>query len=136
MNLLKGQCLCSSVQYEIEGEPQLSFLCQCRQCQKITGTGHSAELVVSEKVVSIAGKLQGYEMKSDNGNTVVSQFCPTCGNPIYKKSAGFPSLLFFHAATLESPNIFNPQRVFWASSSQSWDFIDPELEVLQKMHKK
>jgi hypothetical protein len=132
MNLLKGQCLCGSVKYEIEGEPQLSFLCQCTQCQKITGTGHSAEFVVSEKVVSVSGKLQSYEMKSDIGNTVSSQFCPRCGNPIYKKSSGFPGLLFFHAATLENPDIFKPQKVFWASSRQPWDHVNPELEVLQK----
>ncbi|MGZ0079751.1 GFA family protein [Methylomonas sp. YC3] len=25
------------------------FLCQCRQCQRITGTGHSAEFVASAK---------------------------------------------------------------------------------------
>lgn len=129
MNLLKGSCMCGSIKYEVIEKPQLSFLCQCRQCQKITGSGHSAEFVVLEKAVSLTGELKSYEMKSDQGNTVYSQFCPTCGNPILKKSTGYPGLVFFHAATLEEPERFNPEKVFWCSSGQPWDYVNPELEV-------
>lgn len=132
MKSLKGHCLCGSVKYSINGEPQLSFLCQCRQCQRITGSGHSAEFVVPEKDIAISGELQSYEMKSDNGNTVSSHFCPTCGNPIFKKSSGYPGLLFFHAATLDSPELFKPQKVFWASSGQPWDTVSSDLEIEQK----
>lgn len=132
MNIMKGNCLCGSIKYEIKGKPQLSFLCQCRQCQKITGTGHSAEFAVPEQMVSLSGELKSYEMKSDQGNTVSSGFCPTCGNPIFKKSSGYPSLIFFHAATLENPEVFQPGKVFWCSSGQPWDFVNPKLEKLDK----
>lgn len=131
MDSLKGHCLCGSVQYEIKAAPELSFLCQCRQCQRITGSGHSAEFMVPHEAVSISGELKSYEMNSDKGNTVNSTFCPTCGNPVFKKSSGYPGLLFFHAATLETPASFKPQKVFWASSSQPWDHVDPKLEVKQ-----
>lgn len=129
MSSLKGQCLCGSIQYEVTSKPRLSFLCQCRLCQKITGSGHSAEFIVPEKYVSMSGDLKQYEMKADDGNTVLSQFCPTCGNPVLKKSSGFPGLVFFHAATLNNPELFEPQKVFWGASSQPWDFINPALEV-------
>jgi hypothetical protein len=131
MNSLKGHCLCGSVQYEIKGKPQFSFLCQCRQCQRITGSGHSAEFAVPDEITSITDELKCYDMKSDNGNTISSEFCSNCGNPVLKRSSGYPGLLFFHAATLENPALFKPQKVFWASSSQPWDFVDPELEIKQ-----
>lgn len=131
MNLLKGNCLCGSVKYEVTGKSHLSFLCQCRQCQKITGSGHSAEFVVPEKMVSLSGELKSYEMKSDQGSTVSSQFCPTCGNPILKKSSGYPGFVFFHAATLEKPELFEPEKVFWCSSGQPWDHVNPKLELRQ-----
>ena len=131
MNLLKGSCMCGSVQYEIKAEPQLSFLCQCKQCQQITGSGHSAEFVVPSEATSISGVLKCYEMESDIGSTVSSEFCPTCGNPVFKKSSGYPGLLFFHAATLNTPELFKPQKVFWASSGQPWDYVDPKLEVMK-----
>jgi len=131
MSLLKGCCMCGSVKYEITGKPQLSFLCQCRQCQKITGSGHSAEFVVSEEAVLLSGELKSFEMKSDRGSTVSSQFCPTCGNPILKKSSGYPGLVFFHVATLETPELFSPEKAFWCSSGQPWDHVNPKLEMMQ-----
>ncbi len=91
MSILKGSCLCGSVKYEAKGKPQLSFLCQCRQCQKITGSGHSAEFVVSEQTVSLSGELKSFDMKSEQGNTVSSLFCPTCGNPILKNPQAIPA---------------------------------------------
>ena len=100
MSTLTGSCLCGSIKYKVTSKPKMSFLCQCRQCQKITGTGHSAEFAVTEQDLSISGELKSFEMQSDSGNTISSVFCPTCGNPIFKKSAGYADLLFIHAATI------------------------------------
>lgn len=129
MSKFKGGCICGSVQYALKTEPKLSFLCQCKQCQKITGTGHSAEFVISSGETVISGELKFYEMMADSGNSVSSGFCPTCGNPVLKKSSGYPGMLFFHAATLDDPSLFKPQKVFWAASHQDWDFVDPSLDV-------
>ncbi|NOU22710.1 MAG: GFA family protein [Methyloglobulus sp.] len=107
-------------------------MCQCRQCQRITGTGHSAEFVMPSQKATISGELKFYEMVSDHGNTVSSGFCPNCGNPVLKKSSGYPGLLFFHAATLDIPSLFKPQAVFWHSSHQPWDYVDPGLELKDK----
>jgi hypothetical protein len=131
MSSFKGNCICGSVQYELKTEPQLSFLCQCRQCQRITGSGHSAEFVASSKDTIVSGELKFYEMVSDSGNTVSSGFCPNCGNPVLKKSSGYPGMLFFHAATLENPSLFKPQKVFWVASHQPWDFVNPNLDVAE-----
>ncbi len=132
MNPIKGVCHCGAISYELTSDPQLSFLWQCKQCQRITGTGHSAEFVIPSKNANISGELKFYKMVSDIGNTVSSGFCPTCGNPVLKKSSGYPGLLFFHAATLENPGLFKPQKVFWHTSHQPWDYFDPGLEVMAK----
>ncbi len=50
---------------------------------------------------------------------------------VFKKSSGYPGLLFFHAATLNSPELFKPQKVFWGSSSQPWDYVNSKLEVMK-----
>lgn len=132
MSELKGGCMCGAVQYVVKSEPRLSFLCQCRQCQRITGTGHSAEFVVLDKDTIISGELKFYELTADSGNTVTSGFCPTCGNPVLKKSSGYPGMLFFHAATLENPTVFKPQTVFWGDSHQPWDYVNPDLDLKQR----
>ncbi|OHX37035.1 hypothetical protein BJL95_20325 [Methylomonas sp. LWB] len=131
MSEFKGGCMCGAIRYELQTEPRLSFLCQCRQCQRITGTGHSAEFVASEADTMISGALKFYELTADSGNIVTSGFCPTCGNPVLKKSSGYPGMLFFHAATLDNPTVFKPQTVFWAASHQPWDYVNPDLELKQ-----
>ena len=60
MSEFKGGCMCGAIRYELQTEPRLSFLCQCRECQRITGTGHSAEFVVSAKDTMISGELKFY----------------------------------------------------------------------------
>jgi len=115
----------------VKSAPRFAFLCQCRQCQRITGTGHSTEFVVAEKDSVISRELKLYDLTADSGNNVSSGFCPSCGNPVLKKSAGFPKMLFFHAATLDNPTVFKPQTVFWAASHQPWDYVNPDLELKQ-----
>ncbi|QPK64459.1 GFA family protein [Methylomonas sp. LL1] len=76
MSQFIGGCMCGAIRYKLQTEPRLAFLCQCRQCQRITGTGHSAEVVASEKDTAISGELKFYELTADSGNTVTSGFCP------------------------------------------------------------
>jgi hypothetical protein len=35
-----GGCACGAIRYEINGEPVVMLDCQCRQCQRDSGTGH------------------------------------------------------------------------------------------------
>lgn len=124
---LTGGCLCGAVRYEAHGDPEFSIQCCCRQCQHITGGGHASQFALPEAAVAIAGAMQTYAMRADSGNRVTSAFCGVCGSPILKRTSGFPDLMFFHAATLDDPAIFSPQKAVWLDSRQPWDHIDPGL---------
>ena len=39
-------------------------------------------------------------------------------------------MLIFHAATLDNPGLFKPQKILWSASKQPWDYLDPGLERL------
>jgi hypothetical protein len=39
-----GGCACGAVRYEISGEPVAMAGCQCRDCQRKSGTGHGSYL--------------------------------------------------------------------------------------------
>jgi hypothetical protein len=39
-----GGCACGAIRYEIAGEPAVMVDCQCRQCQRDSGTGHQSHL--------------------------------------------------------------------------------------------
>ena len=130
MNKYEGGCACGAIRYEVRAEPKLSFHCHCRQCQRITGTGHASQFMVPKEAVTIHGKLTFYGLNADSGNTVSSGFCPTCGSPILKKSTGYPEVLFVHAGSLHDPALFKPQKIVWGASKQPWDYLDPTLKTL------
>lgn len=123
-----GQCVCGSIKYTCNTEPMFSLMCQCRQCQRITGTGHSVQFAVDANETTIEGKVSTYDLTSDAGNDVKSAFCGQCGNPIYKTTSMNPGMLVFHAATLDNPSLVSPQMVVHSSSAQPWDCIDPSIE--------
>jgi len=130
MNHYEGGCACGAIRYEVRAASQFSFHCQCRQCQRITGSGHASQFMVPKEAVSLRGELTYYDQRAESGNSVSSGFCPTCGSPILKRSSGHPEVLFFHAASLDDPSLFKPQKIVWSASKQPWDYVDPNLERL------
>ena len=127
-NPITGQCMCGSIKYTSEAEPLFSLLCQCTQCQKITGSGHSAQFAIDANKTKITGDVNKYKLTSDSGNAVESAFCPNCGNPIYKTTSMMTDTFVFHASTLDDPSEFKPGMVVFSSSGQPWDHIDRTLE--------
>ena len=124
---LSGGCACGAVRYEITGEPGFSFLCQCRRCQRATGTGHAPGFKIERDDLSITGKLTSYEVEADSGYLVSHEFCPVCGSPVLSATKRFPNSCSIYAASLDDPSIFKPERVIFASSAQPWDTVDPNL---------
>lgn len=125
--VLSGQCACGSIRYECGAEPAFSLICQCRQCQRITGTGHSAQFAVDKESTQIKGDPNYFEMTSDAGNEVTSAFCGNCGSPVFKTTAMMPRFIVFHAATLDEPSRFKPEMVVYSEAGQLWDHIDSAL---------
>ena len=72
-------------------------------------------------------------MKSDNGNTIGSEFYPEWETSVFKRSSGYPGRLFFHTATLENTALFRLQKVSWTSSRQPGGLSIPNMK-LSRMH--
>jgi hypothetical protein len=120
----KGHCACGAIQYKSKEEPSLSFYCQCRQCQRATGSGHAALFVVSKNSTIVTGAMKFYDQKADSGNIVSRGFYPNCGSPAMNKTTSYPDNLIFSVATLGDPGIFDPTTTTCSEFSQSRDYID------------
>lgn len=124
-----GGCACGAVRYTARQAPTFAFHCQCRQCQRATGTGHASLFVVPADAVSVQGELRFFAQAADDGNTVSRGFCPACGSPVLGRTAGHTDILLIAAASLDDPGLFKPQKVVWTTSGQAWDYVDPGLPV-------
>ena len=128
-----GGCACGAIRYEISGEPLLENHCQCRDCQRKSGTGHGSYLTFPRAGVALQGKATHWDLMGDSGNVKTRAFCPVCGSPVYMTFAAGPDVFTVHAASLDDPGLFKPQVVTYGVRGHAWDHIDPALPKFDRM---
>ena len=100
---IKGGCSCGAIRYQSDRKPEFQIICQCTQCQKLTGTGHAPSIAFNTDGFNLTGELKFFDTNADDGNIVSHGFCPTCGNPILNKPHMAPDKVFILVGSLEVP---------------------------------
>ncbi|MFC1805797.1 GFA family protein [Planctomycetota bacterium] len=105
---ITGQCHCGHVKYEVKGAVVECNFCDCRGCQRATGTLKSPFVVVKRSAFAVtAGKPSEFRSQSKakcdwNGTW---HFCPKCGTQVYWEGhKGNKTDIF--AGTLDDTTIF------------------------------
>lgn len=124
---IAGGCACGSIRYRSTGEILFAAHCYCRDCQKATGTGQASFFILAKSETDVDGEPSTWMTTGESGNTVYRGFCETCGSPVYNTNTGYPENLFVHAATLDDPSLFTPERAVYRDKAQPWVAIDPSL---------
>jgi hypothetical protein len=130
---IEGGCGCGQVRYASSSEPLTSLYCQCRDCQRDSGTGHSCHVMLPEVSFALTGVLKIFHSTADSGNPIKRGFCPECGSSITYGSSAFPGAIFVTAGSLDDPSWFKPVMISYASSAQPWDRLDPALPRYEEM---
>jgi hypothetical protein len=129
-----GGCACGSLRYEARTEPVFQNHCQCRDCQRRSGSGHGSYLTFAGRsLVDVTGAAATWRVEADSGNEKTHAFCPVCGAPVYLTFAAMPDLIAVHAASLDEPERFRPQLVTYAVRALPWDWTDPTLPTVATM---
>jgi hypothetical protein len=129
-----GGCACGAIRYETSNEPVFENHCQCRECQKLSGTGHGSYLTFPGRAdMKISGKASTWRVAGDSGNEKIHAFCPTCGAPVYLTFVAMPDFIAVNAASLDDPGQFKPQVVTYAIRGHEWDTMDPALKKFERM---
>jgi hypothetical protein len=128
-----GGCACGALRYVISGEPILSNDCQCRDCQRESGTGHGSHLTFARSSVTLTGDAAEWHMVGDSGNAKTRAFCPVCGSPVYMTFAAMPDIFTVRAASLDDPSRYRPQIVTYAIRGYAWDHLDRDLPKFERM---
>jgi hypothetical protein len=129
-----GGCACGAIRYEAAAQPIFENHCQCRHCQKRSGTGHGSYLTFPSRAdVTITGTATEWRIAGDSGNEKIHCFCPICGTPVYLTFAAMPDLVAVHAASLDDPGRFNPSVVTYSIRGLPWDTMDTALQKFETM---
>jgi hypothetical protein len=79
-NVHAGGCSCGAIRYEIAAEPIRTFQCQCRDCQRDTGSGHASVMVFPRAAIRITGRATEISRTADTGAQKLKGFCGSCGS--------------------------------------------------------
>lgn len=109
---ITGQCHCGTVKYEAQDPVVKSSTCDCRACQRATGTLQVPFITVQRSSFRItAGETTEFrgtsEAKCDRHGTW--HFCPKCGTQLFWKGNKGKELDVF-VGTLDDPSLFQPKK--------------------------
>jgi len=128
-----GGCACGAIRYEVSGEPAVMVDCQCRDCQRDSGTGHGSHLTFVGADAKVTGSASTWETTGEGGTRKSRGFCPTCGAPVYLTFPDIPEIFIASAASLDDPARYTPQIVTWTAAGHAWDHLDPALPKFDMM---
>jgi hypothetical protein len=117
---ITGGCHCGAVRYEVNATLGFQILCQCRNCQQLSGSAFSALAAVPRKAMTIHGTTSAYEYDNGNGTGLRRRvFCPKCGGVI---CGGNPAedIVTLSASSLDDPTLFTPNEVIHHDDAPAW----------------
>jgi hypothetical protein len=119
---IDGRCHCGYVTFEAEADPEATTLCNCTDCQTMSGAPLRA--VISTRpgtFVLLSGKPTEYRKTSDSGVVRPQGFCPQCGTAIYSTTVGDdPKTYNVRFGVLRQRYELVPRRQIFARSQQPW----------------
>ncbi len=116
-----GGCKCGLVRYEGTRLDAPMFRCHCRDCQQLTGSGHSEMMPLAREDFAITDTCKTYEMSGGSGQSTFSGFCPNCGSQITRYSQRMSDRIYVHASSLDDPGKYEPEKSIYPNSAQVWD---------------
>lgn len=115
---VSGRCLCEKVRYKIVQPPISQGVCYCHQCQSVGGAYGGPLMVLHKNTFECSSEvLSFYATKSDDGSTVIRNFCRECGSHVFSQIPDIPEIVTVKAATLDDFSRFIPEYLVWTRSA-------------------
>ncbi len=117
-----GSCHCGAVRYEAEIDPAKVSLCNCSDCQMLTGSAFRVSVPAPREGFTLqGGPLTTYVKVADSGARRRHSFCAKCGTPVHATAdADDPPGYSLRVGCLEERAQLAPRRRIWCSSALPW----------------
>lgn len=107
-------------------------LCHCRDCQKITGSTYSTNIIVPGDGFEVtSGSPKTISKKADSGSEITSHFCGECGSTLWRDGDTFGPNKVIKVGVMDDPQaiisakpaieLYAQERVPWVSAVSGAD---------------
>lgn len=127
-NVQTGGCLCGAVRYEVGSPTDRIVQCHCRNCQKVSGAGASANILVDTDQLKITqGEPKIFVDTADSGQKLSRAFCAQCGSSLYSQRHNMMNKIVLKAGSLDETPDAKIVMNIWTQSARPWVLTDPEV---------
>ena len=117
--MMRGNCLCGGVQFEVRDPPAKLYQCHCSLCRKQSGAASNAAFIVrKEQLVWLAG--QDLVSSYIRPTGFRSDFCSRCGSPV-PNPLRTTSYVWVPVGLLEEPTALSIGMQLFVGSKASWE---------------
>ncbi|MFL5814663.1 MAG: GFA family protein [Bdellovibrionia bacterium] len=133
MTYVSGGCLCEKVRYTVSLPPISQGICYCRQCRKAGGACGSPLMVLHRDAFECSKEALSFcRTQSDDGSTVVRNFCRECGSHIFAQIADVPEIVTVRASTLDDVSRFIPEYLVWTRNAGPFCSFPPGVPAFRE----
>lgn len=120
MTTRQACCSCGQLRVTCDGEPVRTSMCHCLECQKRTGSPFGVQARFRHAQVTISGQAREFTRTGEQGNQVISRFCPECGSTLYWTLSGDPDLIAVALGNFADPTLPAPRFSFHERRRHAW----------------
>ena len=117
-----GACYCGFLTFAAEVDPDPVTICNCTDCQKLSGTAFRVVVPVTEGTFRLlSGEPTIFVKTAESGNQRKLAFCPRCGTNIYSAPGNRASTFFgLRLGALRQARELVPKEQLWLRSALPW----------------
>ena len=117
-----GSCHCGQVTYEAEVDPAQVGICNCTDCQVLSGSAYRVTVPAPAATFKLlTGPPSVYVKTAESGNKRRHAFCPNCGTPVSATAdSDTPAVYGLRVGCLAQKAQLPPQRQIWCRSALDW----------------
>ena len=119
MSTHRATCQCGQLTAEFDGDPDFVIVCNCKACQKRTGSPFGTGAYFRKATTSITGEASTWARTADTGRALENHFCPMCGTTLYWSLEMRPDHYGVGYGSFDTA-LPDPVRVIWTEHQHPW----------------
>jgi hypothetical protein len=119
---VEGSCHCGEITYEAEVDPNSVHVCNCTDCQMLTGSGFRVTAHARKATFHLlSGQPKVYVKTAESGAKRRHMFCADCGTPVCSTAdTDDPPTYSLRVGCLRQRAELRPRKRNWCRSALAW----------------